>query len=673
MRKKIVILPFFLTLAMIGAAAAQGVKSSSDARRVVIQSCELAVTLTPDVHELTAVATVKFLVLEQTSYVSFMLSDNLFVRKALNAEGLELEFEQNQTDRETLFIRFSPPLKAGAYETIRIEYEGGFDKDRFNRIFSRDTTSAYIGMEGSWLLDSAKWFPSTRFPVERIPGSLEVTVPLGMTVIGTGEQASVATQGVSETFRWNAQAPMMTGAFVAGQYSSRKTQAGDFSIDCYSLGNARESIQKSAEAAGKILAYYQDTFGAPPAAGSNFRLVEVNDALARQHGMAGTIFITRRELAQPEPPVRSLARRVAYQWWRETVGALNPEDMWLVDGLAYFSAAMYMEHESGKDAFRNEINNLSVLALKFENQSSVRDGLRLGYRSERYESVVAGKGAWVLNMLRGIMGNEQFSRLLREYLKDNVGSGGSAAAFQKTAAAIYGKELNWFFTEWLDTIGVPTLQSDYITSRTPDGFRVSGAIKQEQDLFRMPVEVSVVTRDGEHTKNFELVGKSTAFDISVFAMPSKVMVDPKNLILRDSKELRTAVQISLGDDSRQAQNFVESVRAYDEAVKLTPTRSLAHFRLGETFFDQFNLQSAANSFRDALNGDKDPQWIEVWCYIYLGKIYDILGQRQRALAEYVKAQNTKDDTNGAQAEAAKWQTTPFVKERSGTLDADTSE
>ena len=64
-----------------------------------------------------------------------------------------------------------------------------------------------------------------------------------------------------------------------------------------------------------------------------------------------------------------------------------------------------------------------------------------------------------------------------------------------------------------------------------------------------------------------------------------------------------------------------------------------------------------------MNGDRDPRWIEAWCYIYLGKIYDILGQRQRAMAEYTKAVNTKDDTYGAQAEAQKWLAAPFTRER----------
>jgi tetratricopeptide (TPR) repeat protein len=104
------------------------------------------------------------------------------------------------------------------------------------------------------------------------------------------------------------------------------------------------------------------------------------------------------------------------------------------------------------------------------------------------------------------------------------------------------------------------------------------------------------------------------------------------------------------------------VRAFEQAIKIDPKRSIAHYRLAEVFFEQMNLQASANTFRDALNGDKEPKWIEVWCYVYIGKIYDILGQRQRALAEYSKALNTKDNTNGALDEARKWTAVAFSRE-----------
>ena len=270
-------------------------------------------------------------------------------------------------------------------------------------------------------------------------------------------------------------------------------------------------------------------------------------------------------------------------------------------------------------------------------------------------------------MLQGIMGEPKFNQLLQQYVQQLSGKGGSTSDFQKLAEQVYGQDLGWFFTEWIDTIGVPTLQADYVTYKTKDGFRVSGTVKQDRDLFRMPVDVAVVTKGKTEKTTIELSGKSTSFDIPTYTLPKSVTLDPDDRLLRDSKELRMSVQLSMGNDLKQKGDYVEAIQAYEAALKLNPHRSIAHFRLAEVFFEQFNLQSAANSFRDALNGDKDPKWIEVWCYIYLGKIYDILGQRQRAVAEYNRALNTKDDTNSAQDEAKKWLAAPFTRERT-TMD-----
>ncbi|HLH17219.1 MAG TPA: hypothetical protein VKX45_08355, partial [Bryobacteraceae bacterium] len=74
-------------------------------------------------------------------------------------------------------------------------------------------------------------------------------------------------------------------------------------------------------------------------------------------------------------------------------------------------------------------------------------------------------------------------------------------------------------------------------------------------------------------------------------------------------------------------------------------------------------QQAANDFREALNGDQVPQWTVVWSHINLGKIFDVTGQRDRAVNEYNQAIRTKDDTQGAQEEAAKYLKTPYQREK----------
>ena len=90
------------------------------------------------------------------------------------------------------------------------------------------------------------------------------------------------------------------------------------------------------------------------------------------------------------------------------------------------------------------------------------------------------------------------------------------------------------------------------------------------------------------------------------------------------------------------------------ALQQNRTSSLEHYQRAERYFEQNNYQPAANEFREALAGDLQPRWIEVWSHINLGKIFDITGQRERAINEYNLAIRTKDDTKGAQAEAQKY-------------------
>ncbi len=86
---------------------------------------------------------------------------------------------------------------------------------------------------------------------------------------------------------------------------------------------------------------------------------------------------------------------------------------------------------------------------------------------------------------------------------------------------------------------------------------------------------------------------------------------------------------------------------------------MALYRVAQIFFLQHNYQSAATQFREVLNGDLQPKWVEVWTHIYLGKIFDITGQRERAVNEYTQAQRTRDNTQGAQEEVSKYLHQPY--------------
>jgi tetratricopeptide (TPR) repeat protein len=118
--------------------------------------------------------------------------------------------------------------------------------------------------------------------------------------------------------------------------------------------------------------------------------------------------------------------------------------------------------------------------------------------------------------------------------------------------------------------------------------------------------------------------------------------------------------IARGEGFAEVGKYYEAIQEYQKALDQQPSNSLAHFRMGEAMFYQKNYQAAANAFRAALGGDADPKWTEVWSHIYIAKIYDLLGQRERAVNEYSLAQHLGDDTAGAQQEVARYIQKPYT-------------
>jgi tetratricopeptide (TPR) repeat protein len=106
----------------------------------------------------------------------------------------------------------------------------------------------------------------------------------------------------------------------------------------------------------------------------------------------------------------------------------------------------------------------------------------------------------------------------------------------------------------------------------------------------------------------------------------------------------------------------DTMEKCQEALKANKSSSLIHFRLGEIFFADQKYLDSANQFREALAGNLMPKWVEVWAHVNLGKIFDVTGQRERALNEYRLARRTGDNARGAQDEAAKYTKEPYKRD-----------
>jgi len=286
--------------------------------------------------------------------------------------------------------------------------------------------------------------------------------------------------------------------------------------------------------------------------------------------------------------------------------------------------------------------------------------------------VVMNKGAMIFHMVRAQMGDAAFKSLLHNFYATYGGKRARIEDFEKLAqqfaqaAAKPGEtppNLQPFFAQWLNSTGVPEFALEYVVYRTPQGFRIVGKVKQPLDTFQMPVELRIDTEGNPELRTVDVTGTESAFTIETFGRPKPggIKIDPNNVILKGSASLRARAAIARGEEIAEQGRYFEAVAQYQKALAIQSGRPLANFRMGEAFFYQKNYQAAANAFREALQTVPEPpeKWTEVWAHVYLGKIFDLLGQRARAVNEYSKAKQTNDDTGGAQEEAERLLKKPY--------------
>jgi tetratricopeptide (TPR) repeat protein len=182
----------------------------------------------------------------------------------------------------------------------------------------------------------------------------------------------------------------------------------------------------------------------------------------------------------------------------------------------------------------------------------------------------------------------------------------------------------------------------------------------------MPIQIEVKTEGNPVTKTVQVVGDSSEFTVDTFGEPKSngIVLDPHNNVLKSTPDLRVRAMIAQGEALAQRGKFFEAVQQYQKALGIQRNNGLALFRMGEAMFFEKNYQASANSFRDAVDAriKPDDKWIVVWSHIYLGKIYDLIGQRERAMNEYQKALDTKDDTSGALEQAREYMKKPYTGE-----------
>src|SRR5216684_4151685 len=676
LRRRVPATFFFITLIFLSCAAAPLHAQVPRPANFLAEHYDVSASLDSIGQSISATAKIDFKAVEASSSVRIELHPNLIVKEVKGPDGKPLTFERDNQNSLVVVVQLATPVATDGHVTLTYTYSGLLFNEENSPV--PGLRAAAINKDGAYLLLPARWFPLTNFPSNRYTATFRLNVPDVFAVAGTGKASAPSpmpgkntVEGGRLLYTFECKSLASHGTFVVGNLQLNPKQAEGINVAVYAPRAASANAQNFAESVARSAIVFSDMFG--PIPDPSFTLIQIPDGTLRDFAAPGVLLLSQH-IWDPRASDRTIARLVAAQWWGIQVLPATPGDVWISDGLARYSEALYAEQNAGKEAGLRAVDEFAVGALMYEDAAPIAQAARLVPYSPDYRSVVMNKGAMLFHMLRAQMGDVAFKAALHDFYFQFAERSARIDDFEKIAerhaqAAAKTQQdppnLRGFFAQWLNSTGVPEFTLEYVVYRTPKGFRVNGKIKQPLDTFRMPVELRIDTEGNPELKTIDVIGTESGFTVETFGRPKPggIRIDPNNLILKGSTSLRARAAIARGEDLAEQGRFYDAVTQYQRALSIQPGRPLANFRMGEAFFYQKNYQAAANAFREALQTVPEPseKWTEVWGHIYLGKIFDLLGQRERAVNEYNKAKQTNDDTGGAQQVAEQLLKKPYTE------------
>ena len=646
---------FFMALAALAVllpAAPGAAQAAPGVQTLNITAYNIDAQIQPKDHTLTATAAVTFTALDDEPTAVFNLHGALQVSQLTDASGAALNGVRGPN--ATLVVTPATPLQKDKTYTWTFHYAGTLENGDAGPVPGLQL--AYVGAPISYLLYAGEWFPITGYTTDRFTADIHVTAPGNFTVVGSGSAGEPVSSLGGRTWEFKWDKPGFPGTIIAGQFTE-VTPNDAPNIHIYSDAAHKAVANDFAQTALREFAYFTSTYGIPQS--TQLNVVQLPDDTVPAYwapeiaAIAGAHFGGKNEF-------RLLANTIAHQWWGSEVSPQSLDDTWITNGMSRYGELMYLEDDQGSGALKAAIQDVSAGALAYDTIPLSSVGTLQPW-SPQFQSMTLEKGGMVFHMLRGIVGDATFGRILRAAIDQYKGTGISTSDFEKIAEQQSQLNLVPFFSEWLDGTGAPEFQDKYAVYRLGNnkGFRTIGEVQDNMDLLNMPVDLEIETEGRTVNQRVDVVGTDSQYVVDTFGRPRQVIIDPNDWVLKETPELQVRVYILRGQQLAAQGDTTGALEQYQLAKKANPDSSLASYRIGELLFTMRNYQAAVNAYRDALAGDAEPEWTQVWSYIAIGKIFDITGQRDRAITEYREALETNDNTAGALNEARHWIQTPY--------------
>lgn len=483
----------------------------------------LQLTDASDTLKGTANITVRFL--ENTKQFSLNLAS------VKNGKGMQVlsvmsngKTFSNTHATDTLFIYSEPAFQKDSAQTFSITY-AGIPADGL--IISRNKYNDRTFFADNWPNRAHHWIPCNDQPADKAPVEFEVTAPAQYSVISNGALIGETVLPNNQKFtRWKEAVPIPTKVMTLGVARFAVKQFNDSTIIPVSAWvypqDSTKGFYDYALAPG-IVKFFTGYIGPYPFEKlANVQSKTIFGGLEN----ASAIFYGENTITGNGKPEALIAHEIAHQWFGNSATETGFAHLWLSEGFATYLTHLYLEQKYGRDTLikglqkdRNEIIEFSKESSKpvVDSQSSFMELLN----ANSYQ-----KGSWVLHMLRGEVGDTVFRTIIRMYYELYKGGNADTWGFEKVAEEVSGKELSWFFQQWLYRPGIPKIRLE----KKRQGSTTTVKIIQTGTPYQLSLTIGLIGDGGRVVKQ-KLLLKSAEAEMKLPGINTNVLLDPDTELL----------------------------------------------------------------------------------------------------------------------------------------------
>lgn len=426
-------------------------------------------------------------------------------------------------------LQINSPFGAGEEKTISIRYKG-IPADGL--IISKNKYGRRTFFSDNWPNRGHNWLACIDHPSDKAAVDFIVRAPAHYQVVSNGillEETNLSDKIKLTHWRETNDLPVKVMAIgvaaFAVQYQGA-AQNDSFPVNIYSwvYPENRQNGFADYSVAADILPYYINRIGPFP-----YKKLANVQSKTIFGGMenAGAIFYDESTVTGKGKTEKLIAHEIVHQWFGDMATEADWPHIWLSEGFAAYLSLLYLENKYGTDTLKSELARGRRQVIDFSRKrfrpivdTAVTDYMEL-LNPNTYQ-----KGAWVLHMLRKQLGDSVFWEGIRKYYSAYAGKNAVTSDLIKVMESVSGKDLQVFFSQWLERAGYPKLNIRWKYDAVNKQALITVIQEQTGPLFQFPLTILFEGKGGPIYKTTFIKERQTVYTVPMKMPPAKAVIDP---------------------------------------------------------------------------------------------------------------------------------------------------